>query len=347
MSEEADDPFDDDNHMQFLLGEAEGNYYKIGRGILVDDQDIYLHKNLSFSSKLFVASERISIFRTLASLYPHDIYVGGKHKTAIPGRVFQQLLDQFPTTTEKNRYAQARVAGVLRNYLEDMMDAESAYLRLLNKRVHTRTSRLPKLFQQQELHKYGSIIQRLEYMLNHEDGYSELNWQEELLGILQLLYPKYITVFREAIIRLPHGQRRELDYVLLDANGHVDIIEIKKPFGHKIMSDDHYRNNYIPLRELSGTIMQLEKYLYHLNRHAAAVEEDWSSQYRDQLPHQFSIKVTNPTGIIIMGRDHILNEGQRMDFEVVKRKYKNIVDIITYDDLLRRLRITVEQLRKL
>jgi len=345
--EEADDPFDDNNHMQFLLGEAEGNYYKIGRGILVDDQDIYLHKNLSFSSKLFVASERISIFRTLASLYQHDIYVGGKHKTAIPGRVFQQLIDQFPTTTEKNRYAQARVAGVLRNYLEDMMDAESAYLRLLNKRVHSRTSRLPKLFQQQELQKYDSIIQRLEYMLNHEDGYSESNWQEELLGILQLLYPKYIAVFREAIIHLPHGQRRELDYVLVDANGHVDIIEIKKPFGHKIMSDDHYRNNYIPLRELSGTIMQLEKYLYHLNRHAAAVEENWSSQYRDQLPHLFSIKVTNPSGIIIMGRDHILNEGQRMDFEVVKRKYKNIVDIITYDDLLRRLRITVEQLRKL
>jgi hypothetical protein len=213
--------------------------------------------------------------------------------------------------------------------------------------VHAKSSPLPKLFKNQEIYKYQSIVVRLEVMLRDENEYSEANWQEELLAILQMLYPKYIAIIREAIIRLPGGQRRKLDYILVDANGHVDIIEIKKPFGIKIMSDDLYRNNYVPLRELSGTIMQLEKYLYFLNRHATAAELSLSSDYRDQLPVDFYIKVTNPTGIIIMGRDNTLTLEQKMDFEVVRRKYKNIVDIITYDDLLRRLKITIEQLRKL
>jgi hypothetical protein len=115
--EKSEDPFDDDNSMQFLLGEIDGTYYKIGKGILIDKNDIFLHRDLAFEIKMFVASERISVFRTLGSLYPHDIYVGGRHKNAIPAKAFSQLINQFPTTTEKNRYAQARVAGVLRNYL--------------------------------------------------------------------------------------------------------------------------------------------------------------------------------------------------------------------------------------
>jgi len=45
-----------------------------------------------------------------------------------------------------------------------------------------------------------------------------------------------------------------------------------------------------------------------------------------------------------MGRDNNLGHDQRQDFEVVKRKYKNVIDIITYDDLLRRLDFIIKQL---
>ena len=34
---------------------------------------------------------------------------------------------------------------------------------------------------------------------------------------------------------------------------------------------------------------------------------------------------------------------QKFDFEVIKRKHKNLIDIITYDDLLQRLRFIIEQ----
>ena len=51
------------------------------------------------------------------------------------------------------------------------------------------------------------------------------------------------------------------------------------------------------------------------------------------------VKIVNPTGMIIMGRDNDLTEDQKSDFEVIRRKYRNVVDIITYDDLLRRLKV--------
>jgi hypothetical protein len=42
-----------------------------------------------------------------------------------------------------------------------------------------------------------------------------------------------------------------------------------------------------------------------------------------------------------MGRDNELSADQHQDFEVIKRKYSNVIDIITYDDLLKRLEATL------
>ena len=47
-----------------------------------------------------------------------------------------------------------------------------------------------------------------------------------------------------------------------------------------------------------------------------------------------------------MGRDQNLTPEQRTDFEVIRRKYRHVVEIMTYDDLLRRLKIIREQFLK-
>ena len=83
--------------------------------------------------------------------------------------------------------------------------------------------------------------------------------------------------------------------------------------------------------------MQIEKYIYHLNKSGQSGENKLTSKYKAKIPSDFKIKITNPSGIIIMGRDISLTPDQKEDFEIVKRKYKNVIDIITYDDLLRRL----------
>lgn len=137
---------------------------------------------------------------------------------------------------------------------------------------------------------------------------------------------------------------RQIDILLVDSSGNVDIVEIKQPFDKCIVTNNQYRNNFIPLRELSGTVMQVEKYVFYLNKWGQAGENYLTEKYQSELPDDFSIKITNPGGLIIMGRDSNLGENQRQDFEVVKRKYKNVIDIITYDDLLRRLEFIIKQL---
>ena len=93
--------------------------------------------------------------------------------------------------------------------------------------------------------------------------------------------------------------------------------------------------------------MQIEKYIYYLNKTGIAGERRLTEKYKEQLPENLEIKITNPNGMIIMGRDTNLTKEQLSDFEIIKRKYKNVIDIFTYDDLLRRMKIMIEQLRRL
>ena len=88
--------------------------------------------------------------------------------------------------------------------------------------------------------------------------------------------------------------------------------------------------------------MQIEKYIFYLNKWGKKGEEKLTSYYRDELADDFTIKITNPGAIIIMGRKNTLSSEQLQDFEVIKRKYKNVIDIITYDDLLERLESTIK-----
>ena len=77
----------------------------------------------------------------------------------------------------------------------------------------------------------------------------------------------YIFVFDEVKIKDTYsGKDRKLDYMLVDSAGNTDIIEIKKPFSKAIVSQSLYRDNHIPIRDLSGTVMQIEKYIFYLNK---------------------------------------------------------------------------------
>lgn len=76
--------------------------------------------------------------------------------------------------------------------------------------------------------------------------------------------------------------------------GHIDVVEIKQPFDQCMVTSAQYRDNYIPLRELSGTVMQIEKYLFHLNKWGKQGEDHLTETYKAELPEGFSIKITNP-----------------------------------------------------
>jgi hypothetical protein len=343
---------EDEGRIDFVLGaiveetseEEKCTYYQITNGVLVEDFEIFISTDLNLDIKHFVADNNISVFDTLFKFLSENLYIGGLHPNALPLEDFLRLIRNFPNTWEKKLYAKARVTSILRQYFETVEDSTEKYERYLNKKISGKGSDLQKLFNDQEIYKYQTILDKIKDMLTSERGYSENQWQKEILQIILLLFPKYIFSFTEGQIRTDLNRR--VDFLLVDAGGNIDILEIKKPHDIPIISNAEYRNNYIPQKELSGTIMQVEKYIYHINRWSDRGEQVLTEKYKKDLPEGFSLKITNPAGLIIMGRDNDLNAAQKLDFEVVRRKYKNLIDILTYDDLIRRLEFTINSLKK-
>jgi hypothetical protein len=342
--------FDEFETTTFLFATLSGEYYKLIRGLVADNFDIYFHKDLQITADYFVADSNVSVFKVISNIYKGDIYIGGEKSESLSGDAFDSLLKVFPTAYERKKYIEARVSSVFRNYFDNVKDAEKTYQKYIDKKLTNQGNDLSKTFQEYEISKYNIILDKLKGMLLHEIEYGEHQWQEEILQIVLLLYPKYVFVFREVPIYSKYTdgiKEKYLDFLLVDSNGNTDIIEIKKPFENAIMTKGVYRDNFIPLRELSGTVMQVEKYVYYLNRWSEEGEKHLTNKYQEAIPEGFSIKITNPSGIIIMGRENNLSIEQKRDFEVVKRKYKNVVDIITYDSLIQRLETTINQMKRL
>lgn len=338
--------YDREAPVNFVLGVMEGNYYKIDKNILSTNYSVFIHREIRLSPKFFTAERKVSILKKIDNLVNEEIYIGGDAPNALPESEYLKIIKGLPNNYELHKYVDARISSVLRDYFDTATDGERAYNAYMNKKVSHKGKNLINIFSEYELHKFEEIQNKLETMLQNEIQYNEKQWQDEILQIILLIYPKYLQVFKEAPVKdSTNSTFRSLDYLLVDSCGNIDIIEIKRPFNKSIVSKSQYRDNYIPLRELSGTIMQIEKYIFNLNRWGKTGEEYLTKKYEDQLPDDFKIKITNPNGIIIMGREDKLCSAQMQDFEVIKRKYKNIVDIITYDDLLRRLNFTIEQMK--
>lgn len=334
-----DSPMDPVYH--FTVGEkVEGGYYRMDRRVLDIDYDLFLHEDLNFKRTTFVAETNIPIFRGFAKYGFRRFYVGGDHSDALPQEVFEELLRQFPTTTELKKYARARVSSMIRSYVPLERDFEAEYTKFRNRKRSVQGSQPTRTFAQYETDKFTALVDKIETMLKRAETYSEAQWQAEILQVIQLLYPKYVAAFAGAPVRDSiAGKNREIDFLLVDASGYVDAVEIKKPFAECVVTSTRYRDNHVPMRELTGTVMQIEKYLYHLNRWGTEGERKLNERYGDKLPAKLAIKIVNPSGMIILGRDEALTPDQKSDFEVIRRKYRHVVDIMTYDDLLRRLQV--------
>jgi hypothetical protein len=340
-----DGDFGMDACYRFIVGHLERGYYRMDRGFLGIEYDLYLHESLTFARTTFVAETNIPIFRGFNDYGFTEFRVGGDAPDALPKSVFEVVLSQFPNSYELKKYARARVSSMIRNYIPIEADNAADYGRYMGRKASMQGTLPRDDYSEYEAEKFADLVTKIEAMLAAPDAaYNETQWQKEILQVIQFLYPKYIKAFREAPIRDSLADKnRSIDFLLVDASGYVDGIEIKKPFAECIVSSNRYRDNHVPMKELSGTIMQLEKYLYHLNRWGEAGETKLNQLYAAELPAGIKIKIVNPSGMIIMGRDNTLTDDQKTDFEVIRRKYRHVVEIMTYDDLLRRLKTIRDQ----
>ncbi len=346
-ADDFDDLESDFGSIEFVLATLAGEYFKIDKDKLNIDFDVYFSKDIEIKPDFFKAERNISIFRKINKVLHEDMYISNDSEKDLPINEFTKLINEFPNSYELSKYTESRIVAIIEDYFSNIDDAKNNFEKYLNKKTSKKGINLLKTFKEYEINKYQFLLNKLESMLDDEVSYSEKQWQKEINQIILLLYPKYMFVFDEAPVKDSiKNTTRSIDHLLVDTNGHIDIIEIKKPFENSIVSKRTYRDNYIPLKELSGTIMQIEKYIYHLNKWGQAGEKKLTEKYSDQLPDNFMISISNPSGIVIMGRDKNLSDLQIMDFELIKRKYNNIIDILTYDDLLRRMRFLIEKFEK-
>ncbi|SDG77016.1 Shedu immune nuclease family protein [Janthinobacterium sp. YR213] len=335
-----------DNEMRFTVATAADGYFVFYPDILRVGVPILIARDAEPTWKWFSTEAKTSILSVAAKLMPSRIVIGGDAPDAIPVTEYERLVHQFPTGYELKRYVVARVSAVLRQYTDASVDGELMLRRYLTKRIKTKPASYIQLFREAEVAKFEFLYSRLKEMLSSEDGYTEYVWQEQILDVVRLLNAKYIAAFKSVPLKdVGNTTDKQLDILLVDAAGNVDVIEIKQPFRKCVMTESLYRGNHIPLRELTGSIMQIEKYIFHLCRWGTVGETYLTNKYADRLPVGLQIKITNPCGIIIMGRDHEMTDVQRRDFEVFRRQNKNIIDIITYDDLLRRLQVVIQQFK--
>ncbi len=350
------DYFDEDVR-RFVIGTVDDEYRTIRKGVLGLKHDLLIAGSIGIRQRTFVAERNISIFRRIDEMVDEQIVVGGPRLGAIPEDEFARLLHDFPTSTEVTHYARARITRVLREYFDTMSDAEARLAAYMERRersglgkraeTHGRTHVASEL----ELEKFTYVRGRLAEMLDDAEGYLEDHWQTAVADLFLLIFPQYVAVLHKVHVTEQYSKEskstnRYIDLMLVGADGHVDIIEIKRPRPSDLVSPGVYRGNYVPARELSGSVMQVEKYLFYLSKSGRDGERKITTKHRATLPAGLDVRITNPKAIILAGRDNNLSTQERFDFEFARRQYSNVVDIISYDDLLRRLDNVVATLTK-
>lgn len=255
----------DGDLVDFSFGELNdaGYFYIKGRKLGIEN-DVYIHKSIDISEKIFIGVNNNSIFKAINKVVTQDIYIGGDQTDAIPVKDFFLLLKGFPNQYEVSKYIKDRLSAVLENYFDSAYLIRGKYESYMNKRNSIKGENLEQALKESEIIKYELIVEKLNLMLRNENKYNEKQWQIEILRIILLLYPKYIYAFDEAPVRDAYNSKKDkrIDFILIDSDGNVDIIEIKRPMNEKIITKTIHRGNYIPRQDLSSTVMQVEKYIY-------------------------------------------------------------------------------------
>lgn len=180
---------------------------------------------------MLIASYHISILKKIDSVIETDMYIGGSERSNkyLPIEVFNLLIFKFPKSAELKLYTNARISNVIKEYFGETEIHEIALQKFLKHRSSLAEPNITYSNKLVELEQFKSLSKDLEQLLNDAEGIDENSWQSQILNIIRFLYPKYILGAREITIHGVDGYGKRPDYLLIDINGYVDIMEIKKP----------------------------------------------------------------------------------------------------------------------
>ena len=331
--------------LHFAIGQVGTDYTMIDPEVLCTNHTFYFSNEIELTIKMFIAERNIAIIPKIDNLISRDMYIGGKWEehSGLPEETFTAMLQKFPTSTELTKYATSRIFNCIKDFFPEKDKYELIYDKYMKKRYGNLESVSSISNLNIELAQFSTALSELNILLSSKA--KEKQWQEKVQNIILLLYPKYILSKREVLFPGVDGKDKQPDYLLVDTNGFVDIMEIKEPECKVISKFASYRNNYIPSRDFTGAIQQIEKYRYCLTSKKES-QDAVKTKLSPDLPAGVEPKFINPQGILLLGRSMDFNDPQQIkDYELIKRQYKNVVDIMTYDDLMQRLNNIVVALK--
>lgn len=338
------------NHVWgFKLGVRESDgYYHIPGRILSSSHDVLIHETVDVRIGFFVATVlNTRIVPIIDKMIDTSLIIGGDAENAIPLEEYLKIIKRIPNREELHLYAQSRIEGVLSEYVPDTRNSSME----LQKYIDRNYQRIKCCFDGRgsadfdvatyvrELDRTRIIfaLKRLQELLDNVQKLVERQWQEEIEKIILLLFPQYIEKISQLRIATSLGRVKHHipDLILVSMAGSVDVVEIKRPDDSQLLSrKPNYRGNYIASRDLSAAVMQTEKYVADLER--------WGCNGEMEIAKRIGIgkvQIRKPKAIIIMGRTAELDNNQKKsDFEIIRRKFANVMDIVTYDDLVGRLK---------
>lgn len=168
-------------------------------------------------------------------------------------------------------------------------------------------------------------------------GHGESWWQTYVRSKILIIQQGYIKAIEKMNIAI--GNTKFPDFTLVTHDNYLDILEIKKP-STAILKHDNSRGNFYFESEISKAIVQVENYISNVMGFADQVR----SYIRDN--HKLDLKVVRPRGIILAGTaSQFATQKQKDDFRLLSQGLKNLT-IVTYDELLTRLKNYIEVLEE-
>ncbi|WP_281197678.1 Shedu immune nuclease family protein [Staphylococcus schleiferi] len=341
---------EDEECVCFKIGSLENSFYKLDSKIFDLENDFYFHENFSFHKKHFLAWRNISVIKKIDIIIDEDFKVVSNSyddlnvsKSTITELEYNNLINNFPKSTELDKYSNYKISQIISEFFsvkKDNIGIYEEYIRKQKRKLQKFKNTsfenkmlLSDVLSEYEIDKYKLILDRLKYLIKNEQTV-EGDWQREIVDILTLIFPKYLDVFSEYEVIRNSDKRKRVDFILIDYNNNIDIIEIKKAHGINILNSTKSRGNYPPTKDLSSALMQVEKFLHYINTESHQVIKKLKKAIKDREGKDIEINIRSPKGIVILGRTNSFDQEQLQDYRLIKNAYKNIVDIYSYDELI-------------
>lgn len=337
-----DDPLQDS--IDFVIGKLtrDKKYIALDRSVFHLQFNVFFDPTITLYQNYF-SKEGASVIAAISNAAKRDIYIDSNKnykglEDHIPLNQFKEMISRMLTNYGVSLYKQKMAEEVVGQYFDVDYENTDRYERYIGKQLNIKPYKesLSPEYYSSKIYEYEQILAYLKKALD-DKSLPETECQKAIADVLLLLYPKYLYIFSQFEFK-SLGKDKKPDFIAIDNDGNVDVIEIKKASIGKMLR--RYRDNYVPSSEISCACVQIEQYIFYMMSNKTEVEKQIQDTYKEIIG-DLRINIINPQGILVAGRSENLLEAEKKDFEVAKRMNKHIYDVLTYDILIERLENTI------